>query len=183
MDFIIPRFYNFYEELSNYITLIITRGFSQNEKRPRYFLKGDGEKVIEKFHEKENIYLKEIYQYIMKNNFIVNLINKIPIDLILNDYITFYLFKNNPKIKNQSYNDTNHKLINLILNLRFNKNNKIVKDNENNQIKIVLIKIVWLESNKKYIENILQIYNNNNLKEIFKNKLLDLIENEKIQKI
>ena len=29
----------------------------------------------------------------MKNNFIVNLINKIPIDLILNDYIIFYLLK------------------------------------------------------------------------------------------
>jgi hypothetical protein len=82
-------------------------------------------------------------------------------------------------VKNQSYNDTNHKLINIILNLRFNKNNKIIKGNENNQIKILLIKIIWLESNTKHIGNILKIYNNNNLKEIFKNnKLFDLIENE-----
>ena len=176
MDFVIPGFYNFYQELSNYINLTIIRDFSQNEKRLRYFLKGDGDKVIEKFHEKENIYLKEVNQYLMKNSFVVNLINKIPIDLILNDYITFYLLKNNPKIKNQLYNDNNHKLINLILNLRFNKNNKIIKDNENNQIKIILIKIIWLESNKKYIDNILRIFNNYNLKEILKNnKLLDLI--------
>ena len=83
MDFVIPGFYNFYQELSDFIISNIAKDFSQNEKRLRYFLKGDGDKAIENFHEKENIYLKEVNQYVMKNKFIVNLINKIHIDLIL----------------------------------------------------------------------------------------------------
>ena len=72
--------------------------------------------------------------------------NKIQIDLIFNDYITFYLLKyknpnNNP---NALYNkeNINHKLIKLLLKLRFNKENKIIKDN--NMINILSIKIIWI---------------------------------------
>jgi len=86
--------------------------------------------------------------------------NKIQIDLIFNDYITFYLLKyknpnNNP---NALYNkeNINHKLIKLLLKLRFNKENKIIKDN--NMINILSIKIIWIESNINYILRIFQIF-------------------------
>ena len=79
--------------------------------------------------------------------------NKIPIDLFLNDYITFYLVKYNSddndfnnmiNYYNLSYNDINHRLINLLLNLRFNENIEIIKNNKDETLKILLIKINWI---------------------------------------
>ena len=72
--------------------------------------------------------------------FIIDIINKIPNDLIFTDYITYYLQKYiNPQgIYNKD--DTYHKLIELLLKLRFNEENKIIKGN--NEINVLLIKII-----------------------------------------
>ena len=50
------------------------------------------------------------------------------------------------------------KAIELLLNLRFSEENKIIKDNASNPINIIIIKIVWLESNINYIEKILKAF-------------------------
>ena len=53
----------------------------------------------------------------------------------------------------------NNNIIHLLLNLRFNKEkNEIIKNNEGAPIKLMLIKIMWIESNVNYISNILKIF-------------------------
>ena len=87
------------------------------------------------------------------------IINEIQIDLIFKDYITFYLRKyKSPNNPNDFYDkeDIYHKLIELLLKLRFNKENNIIKDN--NIINILSIKIIWIESNINYILRIFQIF-------------------------
>ena len=117
-------------------------------------------KKIRGFHENELELLEKVYKEISKTEmFNVIIISKIQIDLIFNDYITFYLIKyknsNNP---NSFYDkeDIYHKLIELLLKLRFNKENNIIKDN--NMINILSIKIIWIESNINYILRIFQIF-------------------------
>ena len=75
------------------------------------------------------------------------LINKITPDLILKDYIIFYLEKY-IGLYLKSYSKT----IELLLNLRFSEENEIVKDNASNPINIIIIKIIWLESNNKILK-------------------------------
>ena len=68
----------------------------------------------------------------IENNykFIFNIINKIPQDLLLKDYITFYVQKY--KENHNFYDDINckddiyYKLLDLLLKLRFNDENQII---------------------------------------------------------
>ena len=83
------------------------------------------------------------------------------VDLLLSDYITFYLLKSNQN--NYNCNDIEHKLILKLINLRFKddhgeKEVNIIKQNKSDNIKKILIKILWIESNKDYIMNIIKIY-------------------------
>jgi len=135
LDYKIPGFNNFYKNISNYINQNITLDYFNNEKRIRELFKGNIEQ------EKNNSFEFEI-------------INKIPPYLILKDYINYYLDKNNSK------DGMNCKLIQLLLELRFNNDNKkiIIVNNQNDDFKIVLIKIMWIESNVNYILKILNIY-------------------------
>jgi hypothetical protein len=77
--------------------------------------------------------------------------------------------------------------LNLLLKIRFD-NKKIIKDNENIQIHILLIKIIWIESNVKYILNILKIIDfsleifNNDESKLFK-KIEELISKNNIKYI
>jgi hypothetical protein len=50
------------------------------------------------------------------------------------------------------YDDWKHKLINILLEIRFNNKN------ENNNIELFLKKIIWMLSNKDYIKKILNVY-------------------------
>ena len=127
--------------------------------------------------------LNNVYNEVVNNHkFIIDIINKIPNDLIFTDYITYYLQKYiNPQgIYNKD--DTYHKLIELLLKLRFNEENKIIKGN--NEINVLLIKIIWIESNINYILKILKIFEeatqifNNNDKKLY-NKIDELIFKEK----
>ena len=80
LNFIIPGFYNFYGELSNYISQNISNEFMRNEKMLREFLKGDEISVKNNFNSKESNLLSLIYQEIKKKEFIFEIMNKIPID-------------------------------------------------------------------------------------------------------
>ena len=155
IDYKIPGFYNFYKNLSNYINQNITLDYFNNEKKIRELFKGNIEQEKNNFHDKEEMLLNTLYEGISKEfSFEFEIINKIPPYLILKDYINYYLDKNNSK------DGMNCKLIQLLLELRFNNDNKkiIIVNNQNDDFKIVLIKIMWIESNVNYILKILNIY-------------------------
>ena len=105
--------------------------------------------------------------------------------MVLNDYITYYLDK---YISDNSQNEINNKLIELLLSLRFNEEkNQIIKNN-NDPTKLLLIKIMWIESNVNYILYILKLFsyakelfndNGNNLYNIIKDIINDESKNIK----
>ena len=94
---------------------------------------------------------------------------------MLKDYITYYLYKYNV---DNSQSEKMDKVIELLLNLRFNEEkNEIIKNNKGDPTKILLIKIIWIESNANYILSILKLFNSG--KQIFNydyNKLYNMIE-------
>jgi len=184
LSYVIPGFYDFYAKLSDFITQNIKNDFIKNEKNIRNFLKGDKFKTKEKYHKIEEDLLSLTYRELENYEFILEFINKIPSDIILKDYITYYLIKYNSdgdmeNILNYyhlSYNDYYHLLINLLLKIRFNEEKAIVKNNKNNSLKLLLMKINWIEANKDYIIKILKIYDflKNNFEE---NEFYSIIEN------
>ena len=177
----IPGFYNFYINISDYINKNITPNYFSNEKKIRELLKADVDKIRE-FHEKEESLLNDVNKYIANNKFIMDIVNKISMDLIFEDYITYYLQKYRNKDDFYNKDDIYHKLIELLLKLRYNEENEIIKNND--KINILIIKIIWIESNVNYIINIFKIFESaipifNNSNTLF-NKIEDLIlkENE-----
>ena len=149
--------------MSNYINKNISIKYFNNEKKLRQLLKLDIDK-IKNFYDTEESLLNNAYNEIENNyKFHFNLINKIPSDLLVKDYITFYLQNYNNSIDiyidnsidNYNIDDIYHKLIELLIELRFNEENIIIK--ANNKIKNLLIKIIWIESNVNYILNIIKI--------------------------
>ena len=149
----IPGFYNFYKDLSDYIKKNITIEYFNNEKKIREYFKSDSEKQKIEFHNKEEYFLSSLYDKVSEDTFIFETINKIPYNFILRDYITYYLDKYNDN------NSKNNKIIELLINLRFNEEkNQIIKNNQNDPIKLLLIKIMWIESNVIYISSILKIF-------------------------
>ena len=130
-------------------------------------LKVDNDKIRD-FHDSEESLLHNAYNEITYNNkSIINIINIVSIDLIFKDYITYFLQNHgNPSYidnKDDEYpsyignkDDAYHKLIEELLKLRFNKDYKIIKGN--NKINILLIKIIWIESNANYILSIIKIF-------------------------
>ena len=150
----IPGFYNFYINISNYINKNITINYFNNEKKLRELFKYTFEKIKD-FHEKEESLLSNAYKECEKNEFIFENAKKIDENLILKDYITFYLQKYKNKDGIYKNDDIYHKLLELLLKLRFD-DKAIIRENENNKINILLIKIIWIESNVNYILNILK---------------------------
>ena len=154
----IPGLFNFYKHLSNYISKNITVEYFNNEKNLREYFDKNSEKAKIDFHNNEEILLSNAYDYINdktnKEIFMLDIIKQIPDDLILEDYITYYLKKYiGAKVKTE----TNNKIIHLLLKLRFSEKNEIIKNNIKDPIKIIIIKILWIESNINYISNILNI--------------------------
>ena len=156
----IPGLYNFYKNLSDFINKNITVEFFNNEKKLREYYGPNSEKEKIDFHKNEDIFLSNIYDYVNERAndeiFMIEVIQQIPADLILKDYITYYL--NKYYIESKTKTDINNKIIHLLLNLRFTNKNDIIKNNNNEKIKIILIKIMWIESNVNYILNILKIF-------------------------
>ena len=170
----IPGFYNFYKKLSNFINKNIVVDYFNNEKNIREYSGKKIENLKLEFHEKELDLLYLLYEEIGKDKFIFEVLNQISHDLILKDYITYYFDKHS----NDNYrSNINYRLIELLLKLRFNADkNQIIKNNEKNPIKILIIKIMWIESNANYIFSILKIFSY--AKEIFndENDLYNMIE-------
>jgi hypothetical protein len=132
----IPGFYNFYKKLSYFIDKNISVEYLNNEKKLREYYKSDIEKKIIEFHNKEEYFLSSIYDAISEDKFIVDIIKKIPPDLILKDYITYFLDK-----YDHAQSDINNKIIELLLKLRFNEEtNKIIKNNKKDFVKFFLKK-------------------------------------------
>ena len=153
--FIIPGLYNTYKNISNYISNNINVEFFNNEKNLRNYFGSNSESEITKFHEKEEILLNDVYDEISKDKFIFSIINQISPDLILKDYVTFFLEN---KIDIFSKTEINNQLIHLLLKLRFSPKNEIIKKHNKDPIKIITMKIMWIESNVNYILNILNIF-------------------------
>ena len=150
----IPGFYNFYKNLSHYLNKNITTEFYNNEKKLRDYSGKKHSDAKNKFHDKEKELLDKVLKKINEDTLYYDLINKITPDLILRDYITFYLEK-----YMGSYSEAFYKLIELLLSLRYPEENEIIKANELNPINTVILKIIWIESNINYIESILKSFN------------------------
>ena len=154
----IPGFYNFYKKLSDSLTKDISTKFFNNEKKLRDIDldlddKPNITKEIEDFHEKEDELLKKVIEIIEKDKLYKDFLNRITPDLILKDYITFYLEK-----YIGIYSKPFYQIISLLINLRFSDEKNIIKNNIVNSLNIVLIKIIWIESNTNYIKDILKTF-------------------------
>ena len=149
----IPGFYNFYKDLSNYLYKNIVTEFYNNEKKLRDYSGEKPDGAINKFHDNEKKLLDKVLKKINENILYDSLINKITPDVILKDYIRFYLEK-----YIGSYSEDFYEIIKLLLSLRYPDKNEIIKDNESIPINIVILKIIWIESNINYIENILKSF-------------------------
>ena len=177
----IPGFYKFYFEISDYINKNITLNYSKNENNLRKMIKEDIDE-IKKFQDTEETLLNTLSQEIKKNyQFIYENISKIHQELVLKDYITFYInkYKESHEFRDDIHNkeEEYYKLVDLLLKLRFNDENKIISNGKKNDI--LLIKIIWMESNINNIFKILLIFENSKL--IFNgegNKLFKKIEEE-----
>ena len=181
----VPGFYGFYKNLSDYLNKEINTEYLNNEKYLRNIDPNDDKskpniiKELEYFHEKEEELLKKIIEEIEKDKIYSDLVNKITPDLILKDYIIFYLQK-----YLGAYSESFYKLISLLLDLRFSDEINIIKNNIENPFKIVIIKIMWIESNLNYIEGILNAFElgkeiiNDNEGSIFYNMIFNSIHNK-----
>ena len=166
----VPGLYNFYEDISYYINKDIASNYFYYEKKLRE-AKDLDKKIKDDFHEKEQEYLKKVIDNlnISENKFLNELLNKISTNLIFTEYVTFYLQKY--KKENEFNNNIYHKLIEILLKLRFNDENEIIQ--EKNSLNILCLKIMWIESNVNYILNIFKIFESANQ---ICNKLVDKVE-------
>lgn len=122
-------------------------------------------------------------------NEVIKKLNEFPSELLLNDYIYYFLRKNNENNEtfktfeellenasdissidnneeiqkeeeiDNSNDDFNMKIIKQIINLKYRDDTKIILENKDNDFNQFLIKIIWLEANKDYILTIIQIFN------------------------
>ena len=165
----IPGLYILYVEINKYIKENIVNEYYKNENDFRKALpkKGTEEILINKFHRNEANYLDRLCNHLYSNDLFNSLIKeknknitKEFIELLLYDYITFYLLK----IGNNYPSETDYLLILKLLDIRFkihkdkNESYNIIRSNYNDELKILFIKILWLESNYDYIMKILEIY-------------------------
>ena len=165
----VPGLYKFFGVFSKYVNKNIVPTFYNNEKKLR-----DASifniRNLNQFHDIENSLIDDANKYIINNEFIKDILDKVPHKLIFCDYVTYYLQKNLEK-KDFYKNDEYHKLIELLLKLRFKK-----EMNENN-MNDLLTKIIWIESNVNYILNILKIFNCSlDILNHSKNNLYNMIE-------
>ena len=176
----IPGFYNLYKNLSKFINKNIAKEYSKNERKLRK-TKLINEKKIKSFHENEETLISSVYDEISSDKYIFDFIDEIPNELILKDYINYFVNKYSNIINSKEY--FNKKIIEILLNLRFNENkNKIIKNNKKESIKILIKKIIWMEANINYIPNLSKLFEYS--KDIFneEDKLYIIFEEKIIDK-
>ena len=176
----IPGFYNFYKKLSIYLNKNITNDYLNNEKKLRNIdlsQKTNITKEMALFHENEENLLQKVLKEIEIDKLYYDLLKRVAPDLILRDYIIYYL-ENNLGIFSKVY----YNIISKLLFLRFSDETNIIKNNEDNPTNIIFVKIMWIESNSKYIESILKafefgkdIYDDNTEGLIFYQNIVDSI--------
>ena len=179
LSFIIPSFIELYSKLSDFIIENIKNSYFKNEKMIRNFSSNKkNESDTKEIFLKKREYLFHLSHENLKNyKFFYEFAQKIPSDLILKDYITYFLikycsddgdFENMANYYQVSYDDCKNKLINILLDLRFNIKKKI-------DLNILLKIINWILGNKDYIKRILNIYDI--LKNVFgENEYITIIE-------
>ena len=106
-----------------------------------------------KFHENEENLLQKVLKEIEKDKLYYDLLIRITPDLILRDYIIYFLEKHLGLFSHVYY-----RIISELLFLRFSDETNIIKNNEDNLFNIILVKIMWVESNSKYIGSILKAF-------------------------
>ena len=207
-NYLIPGFYSFYHNISEFISKNISQRFFKNEKKLRDSLKRDI-KLIYNFHLEEENLLKKLSAEIIADEsdiykFINEEINNCPSDILLNDYINYFLEKNNNEFKiippedykeiksdtsdfendeeeekeDEKINENNSfyvEIINRIISLKYKVNSKIITENKGKDYNKFLIKIIWLEANKNYILTVVQLFEKAKNK-IYKNKSNILLE-------
>ena len=152
----IPGFYNFYKNLSDYLTKNITNEYLNNEKKLRNLDLDENLNIVKEkteFNGKEEDLLQKVKKVIESDKLYYDILVRIVPDLLLKDYITYFLEKYLGIFSKTYYN-----IIAYLLKLRFSDETNIIKNNENNQINILLIKIMWIESNTTYIESVLKAF-------------------------
>ena len=150
----IPGFYNFYKKLSNDLSKDINAEFLDNEnylRKPKNI--SNINKVKRDFHDKEEELLKKVLNMIKQDKLYCDLVNEMNPDLILNDYIIFYLEK-----YLGIYSKPFIHIIKLLLYYRFSDDINIIKNNVEKPINIVIIKTIWLESYITYIKDIANLF-------------------------
>ena len=176
-NYILPGFFKFYQNLSNYINENIAANYFNNERdliNKELVCKelknlNKYEKImceaLENFYEEEEDLSLSVFDEIKKDKFIFGIKNWINLDLIIRDYYNYYFYENN---LNHLNDDLNLKLIEMITYIRFNEEKRFVKNNINSQLKFIIIMMIWIEASKKFILNIFKIFQN--AKDIFDNE-------------
>ena len=161
-NYYIPGFYYFYCNLSDYINKSISGEFMNIEIQTREMradpkLSSDKIKLI--YHDKEAILLNLVEDYINQDKKYSDILKRISsTSLIKEDYITFYLDKYIDRdIDFQNDFKNNNKIIKLLSCLRYSEDKYNIAKNDE-EINIILKKIIWIESNKDYIKSILEIF-------------------------
>ena len=169
INYKIPGFYNIYKEIKEFIEKekldVYYRQDESEVRRCRFELRsrtvGKLKHDMIDFYQKLYIELTSKHLFNKVFNINTNIEDKNYIDfceLFLNDYITFYLGKLfNDVINDFIINDIAHKIILLLLDLKFSE----LKDDEKYKLPLqnIIAKILWLEANSKIIKNILDLYN------------------------
>ena len=154
----VPGFYNFLSAMSDFINKNIISNYLNSEKKIRFLKKEDVDQIRE-FHEIEESCLKIVYNEFETNHkFIYDIMKEIPEisdDLIFGDYITYFLQKYKNKEDFYENNDIYHRIIESLIDLRFNKDSSIIKSCDKK--KIIFMKMIWIESNVNYLLNIFKI--------------------------
>ena len=165
LNYKIPGFFNIYREIKSYLEkekiLVIYKQDETDVRKCQYeFISSSKSKLsrdLKDFQEKllSELKSKQLFKIITD----VNIDPKF-IELFLNDYITFYLENlYNNVIKDFAINDIPHKIILLILDLKYKESTEKEKETNENILQKTIDKILWLGANSKYIKNIIDLYN------------------------
>ena len=165
INYKIPGFINIYKEIKDYLEKEkLSSSYRQDEsevRRCQYEFRSRTIRKLEDdskdFNEKLCTELKEkkLFNKVSNTKNVDKNYNEFS-EIFLNDYITYYLVNlYNNIINDFTINDIPHKIILLLLDLKFEE----LKEEDKYKISSQTAKILWLESNSKYIKDILDLYN------------------------
>jgi hypothetical protein len=90
LNHLVPGFYNFYTILTDFINDNILNDFIKNEKKIRFYLNTNKFDTKQNYYKKEEDFLSLTYHEIENHEFASEFITKIPPNILLNDYITYF---------------------------------------------------------------------------------------------